>query len=158
MKLKSRPVQSVLFLCCYVLEFGVFKRAVKKPVLFVRRVAKTALIRRGVFSFFVAPIASVHAFSDAAMKVLRERKKLTNLSYSVSRFLFITFSLCFLHFFSTHSFSFVLSLRFCNADKYNFGMLYCSVVTVQCALYCVCERPTACIVLKVAFQIERREQ
>ena len=133
--------------------------AVKKPVLLVRREAKTALIRRGVFSFFVAPIASMHASSDAAMNVLRERKRwLTKLSYSVSRFLFITFSLCFLHFFSTRSFSLVLSLRFCNADKYNFGMLYCSVVTVQCALHCVCERPTACIVLKVAFQIERGEQ
>ena len=70
----------------------------------------------------------------------------------------LPFHFAFYIFFSTHSFSFVLSLRFCNADKYNFGMLYCSVVTVQCALYCVCERPTACIVLKVAFQIERREQ
>ena len=31
MKLKSRPVQSVLFLCCYVLEFGVFKRRPALP-------------------------------------------------------------------------------------------------------------------------------
>ena len=53
--------------------------AVKKQVLFVGRVAKTALIRRGVSLFFVAPIASVHAFSDAAMNELRERKKATNL-------------------------------------------------------------------------------
>ena len=74
--------------------------AVKKQVLFVRRVAKTALIRRGVFSFFVAPIASVHAFSDAAMNVLRERKKAPNLFLFCVSFPFhYLFTLLFTRFF-----------------------------------------------------------
>ena len=110
------------------------------------------------FLVLCGPIASVHAISDAAMNVLRERKKAPNLFlFCVSFPLHYLFTLLF-PFFSTRSFSLVLSLRFCNTDKYNFGMLYCSVVIVQCALHCVCERPTACIVLKVAFQIERPEQ
>ena len=103
---------------------------VKKQVLFVRLVAKTVLIRQRIFSFFVAPIASVHAFSDAAMNELRERKKVTNLFYPLSRSLFIYLFTLLFTLFSTRSFSLLLTLRFCDTDKYIFGTPCCSCVTV----------------------------
>ena len=100
-------------------------------------------------------MASVLAISDAAMNVLRERQRAPNVFLFCASFpLHYLFTLLF-PFTSTRSFSLVLSLRFCNTDKYSFGM-YRFVVTVQCALHCVCERPSACIVLKVAEKLKGR--